>query len=44
MIDPRLQDNYVSKEAECMMHAAILCISPDPEKRPRMSKVFVISP
>lgn len=41
MIDPRLEDNYVAKEVECMMVAASLCISPHPEKRPRMSKVFV---
>ncbi|RVW45663.1 hypothetical protein CK203_101164 [Vitis vinifera] len=42
MIDPRLEDNYVAKEVECMMVAASLCISPHPEKRPRMSKVLKI--
>ncbi|KVI07863.1 Concanavalin A-like lectin/glucanase, subgroup, partial [Cynara cardunculus var. scolymus] len=38
MIDPKLDNKYDTKEAECMMHAASLCISPHPEQRPRMSK------
>ncbi|KAM0037622.1 putative protein kinase RLK-Pelle-PERK-2 family [Helianthus debilis subsp. tardiflorus] len=39
MIDPRLANKYDVKEVEYMMYAASLCISPDPEQRPRMSKV-----
>ncbi|KAJ9542689.1 hypothetical protein OSB04_029195 [Centaurea solstitialis] len=42
MIDPKLDNKYDEKEAECMMNAASLCISPDPEQRPRMSKVLRI--
>ncbi|KAJ9186085.1 hypothetical protein P3X46_005627 [Hevea brasiliensis] len=42
IIDPRLKQNYEEKEVQCMMHAASLCISPNPEKRPRMSKVLKI--
>ncbi|XP_024966391.1 probable serine/threonine-protein kinase DDB_G0292350 [Cynara cardunculus var. scolymus] len=42
MIDPKLDNKYDTKEAECMMHAASLCISPHPEQRPRMSKVLRI--
>ena len=44
VIDPRLENDYVKKEVECMMIAANLCISPYPEKRPRMSKVFSFFP
>ena len=43
LIDPRLANNYIDKEAECMFHAAILCISPDPERRPRISKVIKVN-
>ncbi|XP_077229318.1 inactive protein kinase SELMODRAFT_444075-like [Tasmannia lanceolata] len=39
-IDPRLDGQYVVHEAECMMYAANLCISTDPRRRPRMSKVL----
>ncbi|GFS30147.1 kinase with adenine nucleotide alpha hydrolases-like domain-containing protein [Actinidia rufa] len=42
LIDPRLANNYIDKEAECMFHAAILCISPDPERRPRITKILKI--
>ncbi|KAA8538866.1 hypothetical protein F0562_025558 [Nyssa sinensis] len=42
IIDPRLENNYVDKEVECMMYAAILCTSPYPERRPRMSKILKI--
>lgn len=43
LIDSRLNNNYVEREAECMMHAAYLCISHHPEQRPRMSQVLSIS-
>lgn len=42
IIDPRLENNYVEKEVECMMIAASLCTLPHPEHRPKMSKVFVL--
>ncbi|KAK7344119.1 hypothetical protein VNO77_13415 [Canavalia gladiata] len=42
LIDYRLHNNYVKREAESMMHAAYLCISPQPEQRPRMSQVLKI--
>lgn len=44
LIDSRLNNNYIEKEVKCMMHAANLCISPHPEKRPRMSQVQYSSP
>ncbi|XP_059628718.1 inactive protein kinase SELMODRAFT_444075-like [Cornus florida] len=42
IIDPRLENNYVEDEVQCMIHAASLCILPHPEQRPRMSKVLRI--
>ncbi|XP_027364568.1 inactive protein kinase SELMODRAFT_444075-like [Abrus precatorius] len=42
LIDSRLNNNYVEKEAESMMHAAYLCVSPHPAQRPRMSQVLKI--
>ncbi|CAH1435667.1 unnamed protein product [Lactuca virosa] len=42
MIDPKLGKMYDVKEVEYMIHAACLCISPQPEQRPRMSKVLRI--
>lgn len=39
MIDPKLGNMYDVKEAEYVIHAACLCISSQPEQRPRMSKV-----
>ncbi|XP_010245984.1 PREDICTED: inactive protein kinase SELMODRAFT_444075-like [Nelumbo nucifera] len=42
LVDPRLEGNYIEKEVECMMHAASFCLSPHPERRPRMSKVLRI--
>ncbi|CAL5406875.1 unnamed protein product [Camellia sinensis] len=42
IIDARLENNYVEKEAECMFQAAILCISPHPKRRPRISEVLKI--
>ena len=40
LVDSRLNRNCMEREAECMMHAAYLCISPHPEQRPRMSQVL----
>ncbi|KAF6175791.1 hypothetical protein GIB67_036256, partial [Kingdonia uniflora] len=40
IIDPRLQGCYSENEVESMMFAASLCISPRPERRPRMLKVL----
>ncbi|WCJ26795.1 Protein kinase superfamily protein [Euphorbia peplus] len=42
IIDPRLKRNYEETEVKYMMYAASLCISSNPEKRPRMSKVLKI--
>ncbi|XP_023738380.2 inactive protein kinase SELMODRAFT_444075 [Lactuca sativa] len=42
MIDPKLGNMYDVKEAEYVIHAACLCISSQPEQRPRMSKVLRI--
>ncbi|KAL1827077.1 hypothetical protein ACET3Z_005489 [Daucus carota] len=42
IVDPRLDHNFVEKEVECMIQAASLCISPDPDQRPRMSEVLKI--
>ncbi|EEF50057.1 inactive protein kinase SELMODRAFT_444075 [Ricinus communis] len=42
IIDPQLKQNYAENEVQYMMYAASLCISPNPEKRPRMSKVLKI--
>ncbi|KAM7526650.1 hypothetical protein LguiA_016552 [Lonicera macranthoides] len=42
IIDPQLENKYVVKEVEWMMHAASLCISPHPDQRPRMSKILKI--
>ncbi|KAK6911242.1 Serine-threonine/tyrosine-protein kinase, catalytic domain [Dillenia turbinata] len=42
ILDPRLGSIYDEKEVECMMHAASLCISSQPNERPRMSKVLRI--
>ncbi|XP_043720009.1 uncharacterized protein LOC122667691 isoform X2 [Telopea speciosissima] len=42
MINPCLDGNFMNKEVECMMYAASLCISPDPERRPPISKVLKI--
>lgn len=39
MIDPKLGNMYDVKEVEYMIHAACLCISSQPQQRPRMSKV-----
>ncbi|KAK6915261.1 LOW QUALITY PROTEIN: Protein kinase domain [Dillenia turbinata] len=42
ILDPRLGTNYDEKEVECMMHAASLCISSQPNERSIMSKVLRI--
>ncbi|WOG87009.1 hypothetical protein DCAR_0206229 [Daucus carota subsp. sativus] len=42
IVDPRLDHDFVEKEVECMIQAASLCISPDPDQRPRMSEVLKI--
>ncbi|KAF8015453.1 hypothetical protein BT93_H1076 [Corymbia citriodora subsp. variegata] len=42
IIDPQLLDKYVKWEADAMMHAAELCLSPQPEQRLRMSQVLKI--
>ncbi|XP_050220786.1 inactive protein kinase SELMODRAFT_444075-like [Mercurialis annua] len=42
IIDPRLKQNYAENEVKFMLYAARLCVSPNPEKRPRMSKVLKI--
>ncbi|CAI0559608.1 unnamed protein product [Linum tenue] len=42
ILDPRLNDSYVEKEVRSMIYASSLCLSPNPEKRPRMSKVLKI--
>ncbi|CAN1246678.1 Inactive protein kinase SELMODRAFT_444075 [Linum grandiflorum] len=42
ILDPRLQDSYVENEVMCMVYASSLCLSPNPENRPRMSKVLKI--
>ena len=41
LVDPRLMDNYSEQEVFCMLQAASLCISRDPQLRPRMSQVKV---
>ncbi|KAL5975845.1 hypothetical protein ACLOJK_020173 [Asimina triloba] len=42
LIDPRLDGDFEDHEAERLVHAAGLCISSNPEKRPRMSMVLRI--
>ncbi|KAF9604822.1 hypothetical protein IFM89_010363 [Coptis chinensis] len=42
IIDPRLESDYNEQEVESMLRSASLCISPDPERRPGMSKVLRI--
>nr|XP_043633029.1 inactive protein kinase SELMODRAFT_444075-like [Erigeron canadensis] len=42
MIDPKLGNKYDVKEVKNMMYAASLCIIPQPDNRPRMSKVLRI--
>ncbi|CAN1162509.1 Inactive protein kinase SELMODRAFT_444075 [Linum perenne] len=42
ILDPRLQDSYVENEVKSMIYASSLCLSPDPEMRPKMSKVLKI--
>ncbi|XAR48352.1 Non-specific serine/threonine protein kinase [Bertholletia excelsa] len=42
IIDPRLQNNYAHKQVECMLDAAMSCLSPHPQQRPTMSKVLKI--
>ncbi|KAF9605134.1 hypothetical protein IFM89_014125 [Coptis chinensis] len=42
IIDPRLESDYNEQEVESMLRSASLCISPDPERRPTMSKVLRI--
>ncbi|XP_071692784.1 inactive protein kinase SELMODRAFT_444075-like [Rutidosis leptorrhynchoides] len=42
IVDRKLGNKYDVKEVEYMMHAARLCISPDPDHRPKMSKVLRI--
>ncbi|KAL1814374.1 hypothetical protein DCAR_0518512 [Daucus carota subsp. sativus] len=42
LVDPRLMDNYSEQEVFCMLQAASLCISRDPQLRPRMSQVIRI--
>ena len=32
LVYSRLNNNYMEREVECMMHAAHLCISPYPEQ------------
>ncbi|KAL4193555.1 hypothetical protein AMTRI_Chr06g200110 [Amborella trichopoda] len=42
LMDPTLQESYSLQEAQFMMQAACLCITTDPQSRPRMSKVLRI--
>ncbi|KAK4479577.1 hypothetical protein RD792_015095 [Penstemon davidsonii] len=42
LVDPRIGSNYSDHEVCCMLHAASLCISRDPQARPRMSQVLRI--
>ncbi|KAJ8753647.1 hypothetical protein K2173_025638 [Erythroxylum novogranatense] len=42
MIDPLLGQDFHKAEVDRMMYAASLCLSPNPEGRPRMSKVLKI--
>ncbi|KAG8380075.1 hypothetical protein BUALT_Bualt07G0155900 [Buddleja alternifolia] len=42
LVDPRLGTRYSEHEVYCMLHAAFLCISRDPQARPRMSQVLRI--
>ncbi|KAK1358381.1 Protein kinase domain-containing protein [Heracleum sosnowskyi] len=42
LVDPRLMDKYSEQEVFCMLQAASLCISRDPQLRPRMSQVIRI--
>ncbi|KAL5702685.1 hypothetical protein ACHQM5_027869 [Ranunculus cassubicifolius] len=42
ILDPSLMEGYIGNEVESMLYSASLCISPDPERRPRMSKVLRI--
>ncbi|CAN1765633.1 Putative proline-rich receptor-like protein kinase PERK11 [Linum perenne] len=42
ILDQRLQDKYVENEVMCMVFASSLCLSPNPENRPSMSKVLKI--
>ncbi|EPS59478.1 hypothetical protein M569_15328, partial [Genlisea aurea] len=39
LIDPRLGNDYCDREILSMLHAASLCLSRDPQARPRMSQV-----
>lgn len=39
LVDPRLGNNFSEGEVHFMLHAASLCISRDPQARPRMSQV-----
>ncbi|XP_074347035.1 inactive protein kinase SELMODRAFT_444075-like isoform X1 [Apium graveolens] len=40
LVDPKLMDKYLEDEVYCMLQAASLCISRDPQSRPRMSQVI----
>ncbi|KAK1360263.1 Protein kinase domain-containing protein [Heracleum sosnowskyi] len=42
LVDPQLMDKYSEEEVYCMLQAASLCISRDPQSRPRMSQVIRI--
>ncbi|KAL3824435.1 hypothetical protein ACJIZ3_020464 [Penstemon smallii] len=42
LVDPRIGSNFSDHEVCCMLHAASLCISRDPQARPRMSQVLRI--
>ena len=40
LVYSRLNNNYMEREVECMMHAAHLCISPYPEQWPMMFQIL----
>ncbi|CAN0881871.1 Inactive protein kinase SELMODRAFT_444075 [Linum grandiflorum] len=42
ILDPRLQDSYVENEVKSMIYASSLCLSPNPQTRPNMSKILKI--
>ncbi|EFJ34463.1 hypothetical protein SELMODRAFT_61612, partial [Selaginella moellendorffii] len=42
LVDPKLCGEFEKDEVTCMLHAAFLCISRDPNTRPRMSQVLRI--
>ncbi|KAJ7537952.1 hypothetical protein O6H91_11G029400 [Diphasiastrum complanatum] len=40
LLDPRLEHNINANELSCMLEAAALCITQDPQLRPKMSQVL----